>query len=174
MLLAGFVGVSAYSLLYFYFQNNNDSALLFKMADTFNTIGVELPEELALAQQNWLAIRSNENSSKNDEGEQNEDDDDEHENELSSAPQVYETYEGELTSIFILPSLGKISPFIRRKSVVFPTPLSPIIAIFAGGKARVILSKIFMKLGVLYDTPDKEICVIIPPKKLVKQNSQSN
>jgi signal transduction histidine kinase len=130
MLLAGFVGVSAYSLLYFYFQNNNDSALLFKMADTFNTIGVKLPEELELAQQNWLAIRSNENSSENDESEQNEhedddadDDDDEHENELSSAPQVYEAYEGELTSIFILP-LDNAGNLIFNPNPFIP-PMNP-------------------------------------------------
>ena len=35
MLLAGLVGFSAYSLLYYYFQNNNDNALKFKMAEHF-------------------------------------------------------------------------------------------------------------------------------------------
>jgi signal transduction histidine kinase len=105
MLLAGLVGFSAYSLLYFYFQNNNDAALKYKMANNFTTIGVNLPEELVNAQQNWINIRSFNEASSDDESKESnasEIDDDQ-----TSSPvvitSVSEIYEGELNSIFILP-----------------------------------------------------------------------
>ncbi|NTW43244.1 MAG: histidine kinase [Anaerolineaceae bacterium] len=108
MLLAGLVGFSAYSLLYYYFQNNNDSALKFKMASTFSTIGVALPADLQEAEQNWISIRTNENKSSEEE-EVNEEPGEDHEEEEdettsgSAVPIIPSVYEGELTSIFIMP-----------------------------------------------------------------------
>ncbi len=111
MLLAGLVGFSAYSLLYYYFQNNNDNALKFKMASTFTTIGVDLPEDLQIAEQNWISIRTNENESSeveeaNEESEEHGEEDEESEDEFSTGgvvPVIQSVYEGELTSIFIMP-----------------------------------------------------------------------
>ena len=107
MLLAGFVGLGAYSLLYFYFQNNNDTALKFKMADNFSTIGVSLPEELIRAQNDWISFRSKPGQPSDKENEINEAHDDEtsEDHDVVSNPTltISEVYEGELTSIFILP-----------------------------------------------------------------------
>ena len=107
MLLAGIVGLGAYSLLYFYFQNNNDTALKFKMADNFSTIGVSLPEELIRAQNDWISFRSKPGQTSEKENEINEAHDDEtsEDHDVVSNPPltVSEVYEGELTSIFILP-----------------------------------------------------------------------
>ena len=107
MLLAGLVGFSAYSLLYYYFQNNNDSALKFKMASTFNTIGVGLPADLLDAEQNWISIRTNENkSSEVSEASEEPGEDHEENDELTpgnTIPIIQSVYEGELTSIFIMP-----------------------------------------------------------------------
>lgn len=109
MLLAGIVGLGAYSLLYFYFQNNNDTALKFKMADNFSTIGVSLPDELVRAQQDWISLRSKpgKTSDSENEIESNEAHDDEtsEDHDIVSNPTltISEVYEGELTSIFILP-----------------------------------------------------------------------
>lgn len=106
MLLAGFVGISAYSLLYYYFQNNNDSALKFKMAETFTLIGVNLPGDLLNAQKNWKSSHIYRSPSDSAEIQDHidtagESGDDEAENK--SNPPVQDTYEGELTSIFVLP-----------------------------------------------------------------------
>ena len=107
MLLAGFVGFSAYSLLYFYFQNNNDSALKFKMAETFTLIEVKLPDDLQNAQQNWTNLRTYRIPSvsvdNHDKEETSSENDDDESNDDKSSPAVQETYEGELTSIFVLP-----------------------------------------------------------------------
>ena len=105
MLLAGLVGFSAYSLLYFYFQNNNDTALKYKMADNFTTIGVNLPEELSRAQQNWINIRSIKAPVAEDETNESHDSetDDDHIASPNQITTVSEIYEGELNSIFILP-----------------------------------------------------------------------
>jgi len=108
MLLVGLVGFSAYSLLYYYFQNNNDSALKFKMASTFTTIGVSLPPDLLDAEQNWISIRANENKSSESQETSEEPGEDHEENDGESTPGsnipiIPSVYEGELTSIFIMP-----------------------------------------------------------------------
>ncbi|PKN85724.1 MAG: histidine kinase [Chloroflexi bacterium HGW-Chloroflexi-8] len=108
MLLAGLVGFSAYSLLYYYFQNNNDGALKFKMASTFTTIGVGLPPDLLEAEQNWINIRTNENKS-SEANETIEEPGEDHEEIATESttgsviPIIRSVYEGELTSIFIMP-----------------------------------------------------------------------
>jgi signal transduction histidine kinase len=48
------VGGGAYSLISRYFENTTDLALRYKMATQFNQYGVELPAELAKAEQSWL------------------------------------------------------------------------------------------------------------------------
>lgn len=110
MLLAGFVGFSSYFMIYYYFQNNNDSALKYKMASTFVTIGLRLPEDLQKAQQSWMTIRSNDNNESDDDKlkEDLEDENKEYEEEInereeSSFSTIQSVYEGELSSIFILP-----------------------------------------------------------------------
>jgi signal transduction histidine kinase len=128
MLLAGFVGVGAYSLLYFYFQNNNDTALKFKMADNFATIGVNLPDELIRAQRDWISLRSNHDQTQSEvENESGESPDDEsgEDHEIASNPSlsISEVYEGELTSIFILP-LDTNGQLMFNPNPYFP-PMDP-------------------------------------------------
>ncbi len=106
---AGVVSISTYFMLYFYFQNNNDAALSYKMALTFDDINVQLPQELVSAQNDWIKIHSTSNSiphpNTNDDREDDyeEDDDNEEGHYTIPNPQIIEAYEGELSSIFILP-----------------------------------------------------------------------
>jgi len=107
MLLAGLVGVSAYSMLYYYFQNNNDSALKFKMAETYTLIDVKLPSDLKNAQQKWTNLHTyriptvaTDNHDSKDSSSKKDNDDSK---DINSTPTIQETYEGELSSIFVLP-----------------------------------------------------------------------
>lgn len=135
MLLAGLVGLGAYSLLYFYFQNNNDTALKFKMADNFSAIGVNLPEELIRAQLDWTSLArikghtsevGNEtNEDHEDESSEDHDDENSEDHDVISNPTltISEVYEGELTSIFILP-LDITGQLMFNPNPYFP-PMDP-------------------------------------------------
>lgn len=126
MLLAGFVGVSAYSLLYYYFQNNNDGALKFKMAETYTSIGVNLPGDLLSAQQKWVNLRNHQLPPGPSSEQDHEDASDGNDNESiaeNSIPAVQEPYEGELTSIFILP-LDRSGALMYNPNPYQP-PMSP-------------------------------------------------
>lgn len=112
MLLASLVGLSAYSLLYFYFQNNNDTALQYKMADIFTSIGVNRPNELVRAEENWITINNGKSHDESSEAEGEEEyespeyEESEHEEDSVTPVQISTTanaYEGELISIFVLP-----------------------------------------------------------------------
>ena len=116
MLLAFMVGGSAYSMLFFYFQTYNDMALKYKMAVTFESIGVPLPPELASAENYWLNRHGNflfspPAAGNNPETGENSDD----ENDEGRAGKAYE---GELSTIFVLPldAAGKLlfnpNPFL--------------------------------------------------------------
>ena len=88
MLLVILLGGSTYSVLYFYFQNANDSALRTKLVLVLDSLGTKIPSDLV-----------DDHSYEYESGiEVNEDD---HEDE--EIQHVEELYEGELSSIFILP-----------------------------------------------------------------------
>lgn len=80
MLLVAILGGSAYSVLFFYFQDTNDFALRTKMGLVLNALGGEIPIEL---------------SYQDHEGDSIEDDD--------NPQDIEEIYEGELSAIFVLP-----------------------------------------------------------------------
>jgi signal transduction histidine kinase len=97
ILLVLLLGGTTYGVLYIYFQNATDLALRTKMASVFNSLGVSLPASLSQAEQQWSEKASHslnpfkleENESKEEEFEPSE---------VSSAK-----YEGELSSIFVMP-----------------------------------------------------------------------
>ena len=86
MLLVGVLGGSSYSVLYFYFRDANDQALNTKMALVLDDLGAQVPQEFVEEQENY-------------EGEEREE---EHE-ESHEAGHNEELYEGELSSVFVLP-----------------------------------------------------------------------
>ena len=101
ILLVSLVGISTYSLLTYFFQNSNDAALRFKMALLFRTSGEIPPAELQTAEADWMAQNQEhflQFTSHNEENEWEEEHGlEDYENYLEEA------YEGELSSIFVMP-----------------------------------------------------------------------
>jgi signal transduction histidine kinase len=117
--LVALVGVSSYSLLYYYFMTSNDSALRYKMATTFSAIGVKPPADLVESQLSYEGHQ--EKGEINDPGEKTETESAE-DKEDQSAKVVFSNqlaYEGELSSIFIFPldAAGRL--------VINPNPFDP-------------------------------------------------
>lgn len=94
-LLVALLGSTTYGVLFFYFQNASDQALKIKMASVFDTLGIKKPIQLSSAQP-----RSYSSDRESVEGhfERDLEIDD-----LSTNEAAVE-YEGELASIFILPT----------------------------------------------------------------------
>ena len=96
-LLVSLLGGTTYGVLYFYFQNSTDLALRTKMAAVFNSLGVALPPALSQAEREWsekanhslLPFKLEKEESREEEFEPSE---------ISSIK-----YEGELSSIFVMP-----------------------------------------------------------------------
>ena len=104
LLFAGLVSLSAYFIIFFYFQNSNDAALEYKMALTFQSVGAGLPAELNSALRDWEKEHASQlptaaGSTSHD----SEDDSETEDDYVSSTAYLIENYEGELSSIFILP-----------------------------------------------------------------------
>lgn len=97
ILLVSLLGGTTYGVLYFYFQNATDLALRTKMATVFNSLGIALPSALSKAENQWSEKASHSiNPFKLEEKESKEE-----EFEPSEIPSL--KYEGELSSIFIMP-----------------------------------------------------------------------
>lgn len=98
ILLVFLLGGTTYGVLYFYFQNSTDLALRTKMATVFNSLGVALPSALSKAEREWSKQASHSKGFfKVEESEALK----EMEFEPSEIPTI--KYEGELSSIFVLP-----------------------------------------------------------------------
>ncbi|MAT41861.1 MAG: histidine kinase [Anaerolineaceae bacterium] len=126
LVFAGLVSFSSYFLIYFYFQNNNDAALRYKMALTFQEAAAPLPPELVTAQQDWNELHNTFFSiPKPTISSHKDDDDDGDDSEHYSSSPVYlaENYEGELSSIFVLPL--DINGRLLFNPNPFQPPMSP-------------------------------------------------
>lgn len=96
-LLVSLLGGTTYGVLFYYFQNSTDLALRTKMATVYNSLGIALPPALSLAEQEWsekanhsiIPFKLEEKESREEEFEPSE---------VSSIK-----YEGELSSIFVMP-----------------------------------------------------------------------
>ena len=98
ILLVFLLGGTTYGVLYLYFQNSTDLALRTKMATVFNSLGVPLPSALSKAEREWSKQASHSTGLfKVEESEALK----EMEFEPSEIPTI--KYEGELSSIFVLP-----------------------------------------------------------------------
>ena len=104
LLFAGLVSLSAYLMIFYYFQDSNDAALSYKMALTFQSVRADLPSELNSALINWEKEHSSQLPSTSTETNNEKDDDLERDDDYASTSSyLIENYEGELSSIFILP-----------------------------------------------------------------------
>ena len=99
ILLVFLLGGTTYGVLYYYFQNSTDLALRTKMASVFNSLGVALPSALSQAEKKWAeqAIHSMNPF----QWEEKESIKEEEFDSSDNTPSL--KYEGELSSIFILP-----------------------------------------------------------------------
>ena len=96
-LLVSLLGGTTYGVLFYYFQNATDLALRTKMATVFNSLGIALPPALSSAEQEWsekayhslIPFILEETESR------------EEEFEPTGLPST--KYEGELSSIFVMP-----------------------------------------------------------------------
>ncbi len=52
------MGLGTYGLLRYYFQSDNDAALRYRVALEYESLGLELPRDLAAARENWEARHS--------------------------------------------------------------------------------------------------------------------
>ena len=89
MLLVGIWGGSSYSVLYFYFQDANDQLLNTKMSLVLEDLGARVPQEL---------INEQDDSQREEWYEHENEYDEEH-----AGTHTEELYEGELSSVFVLP-----------------------------------------------------------------------
>ena len=89
ILLVALLSGSTYSVLYYYFQNANDSALKTKLVNVLDAIGAPVPEELETGES-----RESITKDADDFGEREDDE---------RFPHTEEIYEGDLSSIFVLP-----------------------------------------------------------------------
>jgi signal transduction histidine kinase len=114
ILLVFLLGSTTYGVLYYYFQNSTDLALRTKMATVYTSLGVALPAALSQAEREWseqathslIPFVIEENKSKKEE-----------EYDTSNIPSI--KYEGELSSIFVL-------PLDSKGSLIFnPNPYKP-------------------------------------------------
>jgi signal transduction histidine kinase len=116
IILVGILGFSSYSLLDFYFTRSNDAALQYKMASTFASIGLPLPSELQTSVLEW---QGHNEESENEVNLSAEESNNEEKVEVLKTVSSSLTYEGELSSIFILP-LDK-----DGNLVINPNPFTP-------------------------------------------------
>jgi signal transduction histidine kinase len=120
VMLVGIIAFSSYSLLNYYFTDSNDAALRYKMAVTFASIGLPLPDDLQTSVLEW---GGHEEKTENEIHVSNENaTDEEHQEALKSISKNL-MYEGELSSIFILPLDEKAQIVINPNP--FPVPMDP-------------------------------------------------
>ena len=96
-LLVSLLGGTTYGVLYFYFQNSTDLALRTKMATVFNSLGVALPSDLSQAEHEWSEKAKHSIIPFNLDEEESE------EEEFEPSENSSIKYEGELSSIFVMP-----------------------------------------------------------------------
>lgn len=115
-LLMVLVSATSYTLFHHYLLSTNDLALKYKMAVTFHALGVNLPAELAEAEESWLGRQSGlltfvSHTREQESGEVNE--------EGSEGAPKSAAYEGELSAIFVYPldASGRL--------VINPNPFAP-------------------------------------------------
>jgi signal transduction histidine kinase len=99
--LVGTVGISSYSLMYYYFMSANDSALRYKMAMIYTALGEDTPLELQESQREWEKHQSAD--AEKEEKEANHSDSEEKAEETLNTVSSQMVYEGELSSIFVFP-----------------------------------------------------------------------
>jgi nitrogen-specific signal transduction histidine kinase len=120
ILLVGALSGSAYSGLNYYFTRSNDTALRYKMAVTFASLELALPADLQASVLEWsghneLAENENHNSPNAASEEERK--------ETLRAISSSLTYEGELSSVFILP-LDKNAGIVINPNP-FSIPMEP-------------------------------------------------
>lgn len=120
VLLVGALAGTAYSVLNYYFTRSNDTALRYKMAVTFASLNLPLPADLQSSVLEWsghneLAENENHDSPEAASEEERE--------ETLHAISNSLTYEGELSSIFILPLDEKAGMVINPNP--FTIPMDP-------------------------------------------------
>jgi len=142
ILLVGVVGISSYSLLFYYFISSNDSALRYKMASTFASIGAQPPTELAESLRTWEGHQ--EKYEKDESNANTEPESDETSQTVKSALSNGLNYEGELSSIFVFPldTAGNLlinpNPFTPPMS---PDKLAVAAALLNGSDIRTVTLK---------------------------------
>lgn len=120
VLLVGALAGSAYSVLNYYFSRSNDTALRYKMAVTFTSIGLQLPADLQTSVLEWSG---HDELAENETHASPEGDSEEERAETLKAISTNLTYEGELSSIFILPLDKKAGIVINPNP--FSLPMDP-------------------------------------------------
>lgn len=120
ILLVGALSGSAFSVLNYYFTRSNDSALRYKMAVTFASLDLPLPADLQASVLEWSGHNE---LAENESHESPESASDEEQKEALQAISNSLTYEGELSSIFILPLDDKAGIVINPNP--FSIPMDP-------------------------------------------------
>lgn len=120
VLLIGALAGSAYSVLNYYFSQSNDTALRYKMAVTFASIGLKLPTELQSSVLEWSG---HDELAENETRDTPESSSEEERTETLKAISSSLTYEGELSSIFVLPLDKKAGIVINPNP--FSLPMEP-------------------------------------------------
>ncbi len=124
------IGSGSYSLLLHYFQNTNDLAMQYKMANEFQQLGLPLTVQLAIARQSWLQnnlpVSMNTNITPLKPVAAGESDDGEAEEGLHN--EVEETshetyYDARLSALFVLP-LGATGELLYNPNPA-PVPMTP-------------------------------------------------
>jgi signal transduction histidine kinase len=125
--LVAFMGLGTYLLIQRYFQQTTDLALQVKMAGQFRTLGLELPSELARAENLWLKNNSQAlppSPTPTRVKISNESDDDSNDSESDGKASDGEnkggeySYEADLAAVFALPLNADGSPMLS-------SPISP-------------------------------------------------
>jgi hypothetical protein len=135
-LLIFLIGGAAYGLLAYYFESANDLALQYKVALAYSSAGLEVPDNLKLADQRWQTRNPVVLPTPQSETEHNDDDKDENDEEDHAAPSVLatnsadhegeETYDSELSAVFLLPVDAQ--GILLDNPNIYTPPLTPNLA----------------------------------------------
>ena len=135
-LLIFLIGGAAYGLLAYYFESANDLALQYKVALAYSSAGLEVPDNLKLADQRWQTRNPVVLPTPQSESEHNDDDEDENDEEDHAAPSVLatnsanhegeETYDSELSAVFLLPVDAQ--GILLDNPNIYTPPLTPNLA----------------------------------------------
>jgi signal transduction histidine kinase len=103
--LVGLVGIGTYILIDRYFRQTTDLALRYKMASQFRTLGLDVPDELKMAETTWLQNNNRVVSSTPVVVSNDEKDEEDYEgdgNDYAGSESEY-SYDAELAAIFVVP-----------------------------------------------------------------------